>query len=214
MQDTRRAAETPPNVLNMTIISPSELCPKNTGVMQSQVLLYNRRMSAIPEIETLKNKLVLERRKLLDGVSALSLTERVEPFLDGWSVNDLLAHLAEAEAINVRFAKLMLTRETPVQLREVAADYPDYAGPFELDRFNAYMTDKLRARGFENIMQVLNDTRTETLAWMDTLTTEQLERRGVHAAWGDQTVRGMLKILLLHDKMHTQDILKKNAAKK
>lgn len=171
-------------------------------------------MSAIPEIETLKNKLTLERAKLLDAVNALSLTERAEPFLDGWAVNDLLAHLAHSEAVNVKFAKLMLTRETPVQLQEVAADFPDYMGPFDLDRFNAYMTDKLRARGYENIMQALNDTRAATLAWMDTLTAEQLERRGVHAAWGDQTVRGMLKILMLHDKMHTQDILKKNAAQK
>lgn len=171
-------------------------------------------MSSISEVETLKNKLALERGKLLDAVNALSLTERAEPFLDGWTVNDLLAHVAHSEAVNVRFAKLMLARDLPVQLQEVAADFPDYSGPFELDRFNAYMTDKLRARGFENIMQGLNDTRTATLAWLDTLTAEQLARRGVHAAWGDQTVRGVLKILMLHDKMHTQDILKKNAAQK
>ncbi len=162
----------------------------------------------------LKNKLALERGKLLDAVNALSLTERAEPLLDGWAVNDLLAHLAHSEAVNVKFAKLMLARDMPVQLQEVAADFPDYTGPFELDRFNAYMTDKLRARGFDKIVQELNDTRAATLAWMDTLTTEQLERRGVHAAWGDQTVRGMLKILMLHDKMHTQDILRMNAGQK
>lgn len=172
---------------------------------------YNQRMSSIPEIETLKNKLTLERGKLLAALDALSEAARAEPFLDGWAVNDVLAHLAQAEIINLKFAKLMLTRDAPVQLREVAAEYPDYTGPFELDRFNAYMTDKLRARGFENILQTLHAARAETLAWMDTLEAEQLERRGIHAAWGDQTVRGMLKILALHDKMHTQDILKKAA---
>lgn len=169
-------------------------------------------MSPVPELESLKSKLVLERGKLLDAVNALPLTERAEPFLDGWSVNDLLAHLAHSEAVNVKFAKLMLASDTPVQVEAVAADFPDYTGPFELDRFNAYMTDKLRARGFEGILRYLTDTRAETLQWMDTLTEEQLERKGVHAAWGDQNVRGMLKILRLHDKVHTQDILNKKGA--
>ncbi len=173
---------------------------------------YNRRMSSLAEIETLKKKMTLERDKLLAAVNALSPAERAEPFLDGWAVNDVLAHLAQAEVINLKFAKLTLTQDAPVQLRAVAADYPDYAGPFELDRFNAYMTDKLRARGFENILQTLHDARAETLAWMDTLTAEQLERRGIHAAWGEQSVRGLLKILALHDKMHTQDIVKQKGA--
>ncbi len=168
-------------------------------------------MSTLPEIETLKNKLTLERAKMLDAVNALSPTERAHPFLDGWSVNDLLAHVANSEAINVKFAKLMLASDKPVQIEAVAADYPDYKGTFELDRFNAYMTDKLRAQSPEQIMLALQAARTATLAWMDTLTSEQLDRTGTHAAWGDQTVRGMLKILVLHDKMHAMDILKRKA---
>jgi hypothetical protein len=169
-------------------------------------------MSSLPEIATLKHKMILERGKLLDAVNALSLTERAEPFLDGWSVNDLLAHLAHSEAVNVKFAKLILTGDMPAQVEALAADFPDYTGPFVLDHFNAYMTAKLRARGPVELLPELNDTRAETLRWMDTLTLEQLERRGVHAAWGNQTTRGMLKILILHDKMHTQDILKRNRA--
>lgn len=169
-------------------------------------------MSSLPEIATLKHKMILERGKLLDAVNALSLTERAEPFLDGWSVNDLLAHLAHSETVNVKFAKLMLTGDMPVQVEALAADFPDYTGPFALDRFNAYMTTILRARGAVDILQELRDARAETLRWMDTLTLEQLEQRGVHAAWGNQTARGMLKILILHDKLHTQDILKRNRA--
>lgn len=211
MQNKRRS-QAAPHLFDAPIILPSANCPKTARAGQDPNFLYNRRMSAIPQIETLKSKLALERSKLLDAVNGLSLTERAEPFLDGWSVNDLLAHVAHSEAINVKFAKLMLASDTPVQLEAVAADFPDYTGPFELDRFNAYMTDKLRARGFDDILSALTDTRAGTLAWMDTLTAEQLERRGVHAAWGDLTVSGMLKILMLHDKRHSQDILKKDAA--
>jgi hypothetical protein len=55
----------------------------------------------------------------------------------------------------------------------------------------------------------LERTGADTLAWVEALTPEDLERGGEHAAWGDQTVRGMLRILALHDKVHTQDILKR-----
>lgn len=165
-------------------------------------------VSTVPEIESLRNKLLLERGKLLDAVNALSLTERATPFLDGWSVNDLLAHLANAEALNVKFTKLMLAGDKPVQVQALASDFPDYTGPFELDRFNAYMSDKLRARAPAAIVQELIETRAATMEWIDTLSPEQLDFAGTHAAWGDQTVRAMLKILILHDKMHTQDILK------
>ncbi len=164
-------------------------------------------MSNVPEIESLKNKLTLERAKILEAVAAWSPDELEQPFLDGWSARDLLAHVAHAEAVNVKFAKLMLTHDRPAQLQAVAADYPDYVGPFELDRFNAYMTEKLRARSLDAVMRTLNETRTATLAWMDILTPEQLERKGIHAAWGEQNVRGMLKILILHDKMHAHDLV-------
>ena len=171
-------------------------------------------MSTVPEIESLKNKLMLERGKMLAAVAAWSPDELEQPFLDGWSVRDLLAHVAHAEAVNVKFAKLMLTQDEPAQLQAVAADYPDYVGAFELDRFNAYMTEKLRARPFDAVMRTLQETRAATLAWMDTLTPEHLERKGTHAAWGEQNVRGMLKILILHDKMHTQDLVKHARATK
>ncbi|MBI4670375.1 MAG: DinB family protein [Chloroflexi bacterium] len=165
-------------------------------------------MSTVSEIESLKNKLALERAKMTDAIAAWPRQELERPFLDGWSVKDLVAHVANSEALNVKFAKLMLECDEPVQVQAVAADYPDYTGPFELDRFNAYMTDKLRGRSFDVVVQTLRETRDATLAWMDTLTPEQLERKGTHAAWGEQSVRAMLKVLVLHDKMHTRDIIK------
>ncbi len=160
------------------------------------------------EIETLKQKLDAARVKLWEAVQPLSPEELSRSRVGDWSVKDMLAHIAFAEELNVKFAKLMLAQERPVQLEAMAQDYPDYARPFSLDDFNAYMMEKLRAHSLEQILSGLRETRAATLAWMDTLTPEQLERGGQHAAWGDATVRGMLKILALHEKMHTQDILK------
>ncbi len=166
----------------------------------------------IVEIETLKQKLDAARVKLWDAIQPLSPEEMSRPRAGAWSTKDILAHLAFAEALNVKFAKLMLTQEHPVQLEAMAQDYPDYAGPFSLDGFNAYMMEKLRAQSLDETLAALRETRAATLAWMDTLAPEQLERGGQHAAWGDATVRGMLKVIALHERMHTQDIKKEHGS--
>lgn len=170
---------------------------------------YNLRMSLAPEIESLRSKLVLERSKMLAALETLTPAELARADAGGWSVKDILAHVANAEKLNVKFARLMLQRDKPVQLEAFAADYPDYVGAFDLDRFNAYMFLRLRDKPLDRVLQELTAVRAETLAWLETLTPEELDLVGEHAAWGEQTVRGMLKILMLHDKMHTQEIVKR-----
>ncbi len=169
-------------------------------------------MPASDDRVTIKAKLNAERAKLLESFANLPREAMVKPFGDeGWSIKDLVAHLAMAEAVNVKFAKMMVTRETPVQLKELAADYPDFPGEFELDKFNAWMTERWRAKSLDEILAALNATRADTLAWLDTVTPEQLERSGAHAVWGNQSVRQMLRILVIHDKLHRGDIEKRKA---
>lgn len=166
-------------------------------------------MAQSPEIETLKNKLRLERGKLLDAVQAFSEQELLHASPAQWSIKDILAHVANSEMLNVKFARWMVDVNQPAQLDAVKRDYPDYVGDFTLDSFNAYLHEKFRAHSLDAILQTLNLTRAETLAWVETLTERDLERAGEHAVWGAQTVRGMLKILMLHDKMHTQELVKR-----
>jgi DinB superfamily len=160
------------------------------------------------QVEVLLGKLNAARARLLEGVRRLDAAQITMPADDGWSVKDVLAHVAAAEELNVRFAKLMVSQERPVQLEAFAANYPDFTGPFSLDSFNAYMADKLRANSPEEVLGGLDETRARTRAWAEKLTPDQLECRGVHAVWGDQNVRDMLRILALHDRLHTNDILK------
>lgn len=166
-------------------------------------------MSLFPEIESLRSKLVIERSKMLSAVETFSPAELLHAGDGDWSVKDILAHVTNAEKLNVKFTRLMLEADRPVQLEAFAADYPDYVGTFELDRYNAYMYLKLRDTPLDEVLDALTAVRAETLAWIESLAPEQLDLVGVHAAWGEQTVRGMLKILMLHDKMHTQEIVKR-----
>lgn len=167
-------------------------------------------MPASDDTATIKAKLNDERAKLLESFANLPREAMLKPFGDAdWTIKDLLAHVAMAESVNVKFAKMMVTRETPVQLKELAADYPDFPGEFELDKFNAWMTERWRAKSLDEILAALNATRADTLAWLDTVTPEQLERSGAHAVWGNQSVRQMLRILVIHDKFHRGDIEKR-----
>jgi hypothetical protein len=135
----------------------------------------------------------------------------LRPHDGGWSIKDLLAHVAMAESVNVKFARMMVAKESPLQLQEFAAEYPDFPAPFELDKFNAWMTARWRAKSLDEILVALKQTRVETLAWLDALTLEQLEHSGEHAVWGKQSVRGMFRILVIHDKFHRGDIEKRKA---
>jgi uncharacterized damage-inducible protein DinB len=156
----------------------------------------------------IKEKLNAERAKLLESFKGLSHEVMLRAFDGGWAIKEVLAHIAMAEGVNVKFAKLMLAKESPAQLAELADEYPDYPMPFTLDKFNAWMTERWRKKSLVEIIDALHTTRAETLAWLETLTPAQLERRGKHAVWEDQTVRSMFRILVIHDKFHRGDIEK------
>ena len=161
-------------------------------------------------ISQIKAKLESERARLKETIASFTRDELLTPHESGWSPKDLLAHLAIAEGLNVKFARAIVEHDNPVQLKIVRGDFPDYPhARFTLDEFNAYMTDKLRAHPLDFVLSELARVRGETLAWLDTLREEQLERRGLHAVWGEQTARGMFRILALHDKMHRDDLAKR-----
>ncbi len=168
-------------------------------------------MPVSDDVAGIKSKLNTERAKLLESFKGLSPEMMVRPFEGGWSIKDILGHIAMAEGVNTKFARLMTAKDAPAQLSELAGEYPDYPMPFELDKFNAWMTERWRTKSLIQIIDALHTTRAETLAWLDTLTQAQLEKIGEHAKWGNQSVRGMFKILVIHDKFHRGDIEKRKS---
>lgn len=169
-------------------------------------------MAAPETIDGIKEKLTAERAKLFDAIANVPREVLLRPFGgDGWSIKDLLAHVAMAESVNVKFAKRMVAKDSPLQLQEFAREFPDVPPPFDLDQFNAWMTERWRAKSVAEILTALKDVRADTLTWLETLTLEQLERSGEHAVWGKQSVKGMFRILVIHDKFHRGDIEKRRA---
>ncbi|MBI4789998.1 MAG: DinB family protein [Chloroflexi bacterium] len=162
------------------------------------------------DVAGIKAKLNAERAKLIESFAGLPPEALLRPFGEsGWSIKDILAHVAMAEGVNVKFAKMMVAKKSPAQLAEFAQEYRDFPGEFEMDKFNAWMTERWRAKSLNEILEALRQARADTLAWLETLTPEQLERTGEHAVWGKQSVQGMFRILVIHDKFHRGDIEKR-----
>ncbi len=167
-------------------------------------------MAGSDDVGGIKEKLNAERAKLLASFANLPRANTLRPFGEGgWSIKDLLAHIAMAESVNVAFARMMVAKDSPLQLEEFARAYPDFPGEFDLDKFNAWMTERWRAKSLDEIVAALDQARAETLAWLETLSPAQLERSGEHAVWGKQSIRGMFRILVIHDKFHRGDIEKR-----
>ncbi len=166
-------------------------------------------MAETEEITAIRSRLDSERRRLLETFENLPLDIIERPFQGGWSIKDILAHVTVGESVNVAFAQRMLVKESPRQVEEFANTYPDFPVPFDLDRFNAWMTERLGPQSWNEVRSALDRARAETLAWLGTLSPVQLERKGEHAVWGIQTVRSMLRILAIHDRFHRADIEKR-----
>jgi hypothetical protein len=181
---------------------------------QSAIAPKDKPMRTTETTEEIKAKLMSEREKLLDSLSGVPESAMLRAYDDGrWSIKEILAHLAMAEEVNVTFAQMMVAQPEPVQMKEFARHYPDFPGAFELDKFNAWMTERWRKKSLAEVMAALAETRAQTYEWLNTLVPVQLERTGEHAVWGKQSVRGMLRILVIHDRFHRGDIENRKAAK-
>jgi len=147
-------------------------------------------------------KLNEERAKLLATVAGLSETEVTRPLPTsegGWSVKDILAHVAISEAANLAFAKRLVAEDNPVQI-------PPDKGPFDLDRWNNSQVRRRQQLTWAQVQADLAAAHQETLAFVAGLEEAQFDRRGVQAVFGEMTLGQLLKILYRHDRMHREEI--------
>jgi hypothetical protein len=63
-----------------------------------------------------------------------------------------------------------------------------------------------QTRSLDDILGELASARTATVAAIEGLTTEELQRRGKHRLFGEMSVLQMLRSLYRHDRMHLDQI--------
>ncbi|MCZ7575485.1 MAG: DinB family protein [Ardenticatenaceae bacterium] len=132
-------------------------------------------------------------RETIAGVPETRLTSSSAG--DGWSAREILAHLANAEREHREVAKAILDGRT----FELAN--------FDLDRWNQAGVAR-RAR--QDVRTILDDLEAEhraMIAFAAALSPEELEKKGRHPALGELSVRKLLRIVGLHQRMHQREIV-------
>lgn len=113
---------------------------------------------------------------------------------EGWTVKDTLAHLCTGESGNLLIARRILNGEArPVE-------------GFDLHRWNQRQVEKRRERTPDELWQELDAARAETLAFLDTLTEDQLRLQGYRPTGDATTLEGVIRQIARHERMHTADI--------
>ena len=111
-----------------------------------------------------------------------------------WTVRDLLVHLATSERGVGQMIDGLLRSESIVP-----AD-------FDLDRWNASQVARLRSLSLAELRERIASTRQATLALLDRLTEQDLERRGRHALGREVSLGETLRIMAAHERVHIEEV--------
>lgn len=112
----------------------------------------------------------------------------------GWSIKDVVAHLAIGDAGNMVIVRRILNGEEGA-----------VAG-FDVDRYNQRQVEKRRDRSPRELHGDLAAGRRELVALLDELSDEQLSVAGHRTTGEPTTVEGVFYRLVEHDRMHAQHI--------
>ncbi len=144
--------------------------------------------------ETLAAELIANREYLISVATQISpdqvLNSTENPL---WNVHDLLAHLAISERGIQATVKRFLAREP----------LPD---EFSLDYWNQRQVDKLQERAVDELLAGMQASRQETLAFLASLSDDQLDIRGRHPAGFETSVAGVFSVMAKHERAHGQEI--------
>lgn len=140
------------------------------------------------ELEELLEKLESQRRQLVSQVQQMTEEEAgCRPSERAWSAKEQLLHLATFERLWLEWA--MTVRDKPGC--QVGPPPP-----------NPEAYPEAQTRSLNDVLQELASARKDTLAAIEGLTAEELQRTGKHLLFGEMSVLQMLRSLYRHDRMH------------
>ncbi|GAB3955286.1 hypothetical protein GCM10028805_42430 [Spirosoma harenae] len=126
-----------------------------------------------------------------------NLTEaqiRQRPQSDKWSIFENLAHLGRYQEVFMERQQRIRTEDTPFFDRYIADNDPDFPSWTQLP--------------FSVVVDQFHKTRTTLNKFLGELPAEELNRIGLHPAFGPMTVEGWTEFFLLHEAHHFFTILK------
>ena len=151
----------------------------------------------VSRIQELKNK--LERNKVRVLAAFVNLPDdgwdkRVYANSAPWTLRDLLAHFVSAERMLLKLSK------------DVAAGGKGAPEGFDYDAFNRKEQEAYRSHAPADLLQMFIQSRGSTLEWINGLSEEQLDRKGLHPALGEVTLEDLLAAVHGHILLHLREI--------
>jgi len=141
-------------------------------------------------------RLAAARAGLLEqliGLDERALTE--VPVLDGWTIKDLLAHIAAWDRWEERTMKCM-----------VAGEVPDFTAVQDFDASNAAFVAEWRDRTLAEVLAELQAARADWVAWLESLSEVEFFRRRSYAGWDWSFSVVPLRVQWQHDAEHAAQI--------
>ena len=127
---------------------------------------------------------------LIAGADPGVLAQRPGP--SKWSINQIVAHLADAELVG------------GYRLRMIAATDGTHIQAFDQDRWAA--TFDYRACDAAESARLFAAYRTGTLRMLDRLATALMDNHGMHEERGKETMRHLVRLYAGHDRNHLEQI--------
>ena len=151
---------------------------------------------AEPRIDALVARLEKGRSKTQETLAGLApeqwqIVLYPEP---PWTVRNLLAHFVSSEERLLELAQ------------DVAAGGAGAPEGFDFDAFNAEETPRLAGQPAEALLTALDAARGRTVAWVRTLSEDQLDLLGRHPALGQITLETMITAIYGHQLLHMRDL--------
>lgn len=154
----------------------------------TQELMLSPADRILPKMQATRQELLA----CLEGLDQASLAWR--PSEGGWSIQENLVHLADAERAHRRFVGAVL------QGRSVRLE------GFDLDRWNQEHVARRADQSMGEILEALHAERRETLAFIPTIPADAWDKKGDHPALGRISVRQVTRVIGVHERLHLKEI--------
>jgi uncharacterized damage-inducible protein DinB len=149
------------------------------------------------EITELALKLKSEGEKIAAAFAGLTDDQwNMEVYTEGetWTIRNVLSHFVTSERGLIKLFE---------RIRTTGEGSPD---DFSIDRYNAAQQRKTKGLSLQELLEQYREVRSNSVAWVSGLKEEELEIMGRHPFVGMTSLREMIKMLYIHNQMHSRDV--------
>ena len=113
-----------------------------------------------------------------------------------WTIRNLLSHLVTSERGLIKL------------FEQVRQGGEGASLDFSIDRYNASMQARSKDLTEAELLEQYQEVRENSVVWVSNLKGDELEIKGRHPFLGVTTIREMIKMLYIHNQIHTRDMKK------